>query len=884
MEVAAAIVGCVGLSGQVLQGCNYLCNFFADASDAPGLIVTISAQLCAVRSGLQAFQLLLLEVQTIPPASLTLQQDPAVPLKLCQDAVQSLQTFVNKYADLSVSTQPKSAGAQARKLWHKLDVARRGAQLKTHNLQLEAAKSSLLDAKTSIQIALELRQSNEIREVQRNLQQCRDEHAVSVEIAKDTKTMAIGIRTLQEETRLLTTASNTSLDQVVSNTRTILERTTLYDQHSHHADMAAKFTQDAIAGLSIDLRKGLENLPAMLAPMIENTIAKTLTQHNALEWPGVVPIDRTCGDMRTKIRDGSAHNDTYSSPQPKSTEGASQLDQSASSITHINSSLVPTRSAICAEQLMHSAQPLRRSPKRQKTRESIFNVWIGRIEIRTSVTEQEDDVDSRYSLPMCLQARQTTIKLLPSLWFLKTGLLFQSGNSRPTMSHPGWDNRLRVIRTHLDDSPVVKIIQGGDYVAFRQLLERREITPFDLVDTNFGEKSLFELAVQQPYCYPGLNGAHVKGELDIARLLADCGVDCGRGYSLHNVLFSMDATQDNVALILFRVVMTQSKSDPFENSGVFIVRFSAHDKFKLQLLHKQDEWDLSDFTELFRKWWGNGAFQFLVENGEESADLDAWSLLQVQKWQRMPAALRRSKPHCLAEFGKNFVRGEWGDLCWAEERPAFWHSRKACLEEFDKYFVEFSWGQLLGKTCFEFLEGKGAWKQSGLAFEGPLGWRPDIFSVFTSRWSDNKRDKWITLMKGYWSEKEATLRHSRRHCIDQYGTNFVQHELPYLLERDDLAEQEILRLTSYDLDMEPPTPRPSLAYKKRFRRWLGVDLERVSQSEIESEDEYESEDDSESETESEGEYENEDERESRIESASEHDREISDGWETADED
>jgi hypothetical protein len=863
MEVAAAIVGCVGLSGQILQGCNYLCNFFGDASDAPELIVTILAELCAVRSGLQAFQLLLLEVQAISPASLTLTQDPAVPLKLCQDAVQSLQTFVNKYADLSVSTQPKSAGAQVRKLWHKLDVARRGASLKTHILQLEAAKSSLLDAKTSIQLALELRQSNEIREVQRNLQQCRNEHALSAEIAKDTKTMAIGIRTLQEETRLLTTASNTSLDQVVSNTRTLLERTTLSEQHSHHADMAAKFTQDAIAGLSINL----QNLPAMLAPIIKETI-KSLAQHNASEWPGAVLRDRTCGHMSTRIRDGSAHNDTYSPPPPQSLEGAPQLDQSASSTTHIDLPRVPTRSGICAEQLVHSTQPPRRSPKRQKTRESIFNVWFGRIEISTSVTEQEDDVDSNYSLPMPLKAQQTTITFLPSLRFLKTGFLFQSGNSRPTMSHPGWDNRLRVLRTHLDDSPVVKIIQGGDYVAFRQLLERREITPFDLVDTNFGEKSLFELAAQQLYCYPGLNEAHVKGKLDIARLLADCGVDCGRGYSLHNVLFSMDATQDNVALILFRVVMTQSQSDPFENSGFSMVRVSAHDKFKLQLLHKQDEWDLSDLRELFRKWCGNGAFQFLVENGEESADLDAWSLLQVQKWQRMPAALRRSKPHCLTEFGKNFVQNKWGILCWAEERLAFWHSRKACLEEFGEDFVAFFWPQLLGKMCFEFLEGKGAWKQKGSSSRGISYWDFQIVFLYQSNWVDKRRDEWITMMKGYWSETEANLRHSRRQCIDQYGTNFVQHELPSLLKRDGLAEQEILRLTSYDLDMEPPTPRPTSAYKKAFRRRFGFGMECVSKSEIESEDEYESEDDS----------------ESGIESASEHDSEISDGWKTADED
>lgn len=841
MDVAAAVVGFVSLSGQVLQGCNYLCNFFGDASDAHEVIVSISAELYAVRSRLEGFQLLLLEVQAISPASLTVQQDPAVPLKLCQDAIQKLQTFVDKHADLSVSTESRSASAQVRKAWNKLDVARKGAQLKSHISQLEAAKSSLLAAQTSIQLALELKQLNESREGRRNLQQFRDEHTASAEIVKDTKTLAVDIRTLQEENCLLTTATNTSLDQVVSHTRTLLERSTLSDQQSHQADVASKFTQDAIAMLGIDLRKGLENLPAMFAPMIENTIAKSLAQHNASEWPGVGSRDLTCGDTITKVREGSTHNDTRSLPRSKGPESTPQLDQSASSITHIDSALVPTRSISRNEQLVYSAQPVRRSPKRQQTRKSIFNVWFGRIEIRTSVTEQEDDVDSNYSLLMRLQARQTTVKLLPSLWFLKTGLLFQMGDGRPTMSHPGWDNRLRVIRTHRDDSSVVEIIARGDYLAFRQLLERREITPFDLVATSSNLRwppfTLFEIVVHK--WYRNLEDGKVvreKGMLDMARLLADCGVDCGLGWSLHTVLKAESRAQNDVALDLFRVIMTQSQSDPFEDLGWRVAPESATGSF--QLIVRQDEWDLSEFRRELQECLGYGAFQCLVENGDKA---DTWNDLQQQRWHRMPAALRRSRPHCLAEFGDRFMLFNWGARCWLDERPAYWHSRKAFLEEFGDCFAEYEWPDRLGEICFEFLEGKGAWKESRFDQEDRC------------YWSDRERDAWISSMTHCWSEEEAALRHSRRHCIEQYGTNFVQHELPSLLRGDWLAEEEILRLTSYDLDMEPPLPRPCSRFEDESDWWHSSgDVDCESESEIESE--------------------------------GEHDGEISDGWQTADED
>lgn len=62
-------------------------------------------------------------------------------------------------------------------------------------------------------------------------------------------------------------------------------------------------------------------------------------------------------------------------------------------------------------------------------------------------------------------------------------------------------------------------------------------------------------------------------------------------------------------------------------------------------------------------------------------------------------------------------------------------------------------------------------------------------------------------MMNCWLKDVATLRHSRQHCIEQYGTNFVRDELPSLLRADGLPEEDVLRLTEYGGDMDPPPPR-----------------------------------------------------------------------------
>lgn len=63
LDVAAALVGFISLSGQVLQGCNYLCDFFADGKDAPATIKDIADHLEVIQPALRATCTTFLELQ-----------------------------------------------------------------------------------------------------------------------------------------------------------------------------------------------------------------------------------------------------------------------------------------------------------------------------------------------------------------------------------------------------------------------------------------------------------------------------------------------------------------------------------------------------------------------------------------------------------------------------------------------------------------------------------------------------------------------------------------------------------------------------------------------------------------------------------------------------
>ena len=707
MDIAASVVAFAGISGQILQGCNYLSTFFSDVRDAPDVFVAISNELSTLRGRLEGFRLLLREMQVISPPSLIVQQDPEAALQRCQDAVQKLEKFVNKCAALSIPAGAQPGSSQTttdvvRRTWDKLAVARKSDKLRYHRSQLEAAKASLLGAQANILQALQLQHLNVSTEVQRDLRQFQETQDASAQVMRETRALATNTYTLQEEHRVLWTRTKASMDQVVANNQILLTRTAVSEQAAHEARATTNLTQETVTSLSIDLVNRFENLPTVLAPIIENSIAQCLAKHDAL-GSTATPSKGKASKSRKVCEGDSCNGDTYS--LPVRTTSDTPLPQCEGPSSELSSDLPHERKRLPLEvgSFFPPGRLSKRSPKRQRTNTSTYNLWFAQLTITTSQTEQEDEPGSDYLPPLHLQAKCTTLKLIPSSWFLRVGFLYESGQSLPTISHPGWDNRMRVFRTHPYESPVMHAIDNADLSHFRQLLERREITPFDRI--GFGTNGNYALSLFE-YVTISFNDKlgdfnasgleRKKRHLDIARLLVDSGIDCGSGRSLYwffpTIFATMDEAANNLYLSLFRIILTNSRSDPFY--GLATVTKKEHllaGSPLFSLIRKQDVWDFSDLKISCEQYYGNGSFQSIAENGTLNSD---WSVSQEQRWPCEPASSRRSKDHCLAEYGERFGTQIWPKLCWSEERPTFWKSRETCEETFGNRFVEFNWPYL----------------------------------------------------------------------------------------------------------------------------------------------------------------------------------------------
>ena len=767
MDIAASVVAFVGISGQILQGCNYLSTFFSDVRDAPDVFVAISSELSTLRGRLEGFQLLLREMQVISPPSLIVQQDPEAALQRCQDAVQKLEKFVNKYAALSIPAGAQSGSSQTstdivRKTWYKLAVARKSDKLRHHRSQLEAAKASLLGAQANILQALQLQHLNVSTEVQRDLRQFQETQDASAQVMRETRALATNTYTLQEEHRVLSTRTKASMDQVVAYNQILLTRTALSEQAAHEARATTNLTQETVTSLSIDLVNRFENLPTVLAPIIENSIAQCLAKHDAL-GSTATPSKGKASKSRKVCEGDSCNEDTYS--LPVRTTSDTPLPQCEGPSSELSSDLPHERKRLPLEvgSFLPPERLSKRSPKRRRTNTSTYNLWFAQLAITTSQTEQEDEPGSDYLPPLHLQAKGTTLKLIPSSWFLRVGFLYESGHSLPTISHPGWDNRMRVFRTHPYQSPVVKAIYNADLLHFRQLLERREITPFDRIvhpNEDF-MRSLFEhVTYAFGTTFRSSNASSLekqKRHLDIARLLADSGVDCGSDESLYFFVTFMsseveeaDEAATDPYMSLFRIIIAHSESDPFYGLGKSI---SYPHVCQSSVIVKQDVWDVSESKNIYNQSWGPGSFQNIVENG---ANHHYWLELQKQRWRDEPASLRSSKSHCMAEYGEEFVLSYWPELCWSEEKPTFWKSRETCEETFGKRFVEFTWPYLY-------------WRE-----ELPSFWhsREACQEAFGSRFVECH---WPEL---HWRQELPPFWHSRNTCLELFRGYFVERQWP----------------------------------------------------------------------------------------------------------
>jgi hypothetical protein len=144
MDVAAAVAGFIGLTGQCLQGCNFLHNFFNNVRDAPQVIRDTAGELHLLILLLDAFRNILHGMQT--SHAVTDISGARSALLFLEEAVSRLTRFVIKYASIVAP----GTGRRLLKTWKSLDHAWRRQQLKKHLQRLQQAKISLVVAQSNI--------------------------------------------------------------------------------------------------------------------------------------------------------------------------------------------------------------------------------------------------------------------------------------------------------------------------------------------------------------------------------------------------------------------------------------------------------------------------------------------------------------------------------------------------------------------------------------------------------------------------------------------------------------------------------------------------------------------------------------------------------------
>lgn len=833
MEATASVVGFIGLTGQVLQGCNYLSTLFSDAKEAPEIIRAVSAEIQAIESSLLHFQALKSELD-VNPHLVPHDWSPAPALTCCNEAINALKCFIQNFPELHSLRDPIAAH-RIRGKWQRLNLAKNMNRLQRHLHRLQNAKSGL-----------ELLQSN------------------------------IGGRTGLRS--LLSINENVEkTEQSMSNLKT----------NASQNQETCVTMQAQLLDIKSCLSQQFEKLPNVISHKVEAEVIKALEKHFALG---------------TKELSVQSHTRVVEEIASEKVNNRSPMEPPLESCNLLPPNDTETGTMFLSSKDINITKPLvKKGLKKQRARTNSYNILFGRIVITTIETTQDGLSVAEYGEKYESIAKQLMITVISNTLFSNKGALVAIGSTRPTDSHPLWDTRLRLFRTHdsKSESSVVKVLKRGDYLSFRNMMERREVTPFDQIGSSCSETLVKYIMDHLYYDIISIDKMDQQGAIRIIKLLADQGVDCGLGISMAQIQSGFSLKFDQ-ALDLYYVMLTHSETNPFR-------AYYDLDEWTFRSFLTQDKWDISDFQEEYEAIYGRGSWQSRVI---KRVPPRIWRQSQSDAWFERPGSLRRSKIYCSNEFGKKFVQEIWPKLCWNEQIPSFWQSKEECEQIFGEYFVlriwpllywkqetpefcrskekcekffgisfvkyewpsldweleipefwhswkacrnafgyEFiscgTWARLLGPDCFEHVFGQGAWSDFVELYQDSGRLRLN--------WYDWLR-KWHSTCTIRWWYLNLRLRHSRSHTLFAFGLEFLKDtsdgSLIDLLQDDGLTvtEAEELVKDGPDLYCRPPQwPRRNMR-----RSWDDVEEEGHSSNSLitaygdrdsEYEDEEEEEDD-----------------------------------------
>jgi hypothetical protein len=244
-----------------------------------------------------------------------------------------------------------------------------------------------------------------------------------------------------------------------------------------------------------------------------------------------------------------------------------------------------------------------------------------------------------------------TIVLRLKPWLLNINLMLQKGSTFLKPADPLLNCRsLRVFYTITDhDAPILKAIESSDYRWFRELMQTRRATPFDIIDwPNHVDFTLFQYLL-------GCGKENVQVP-NMAYLLAESGgVTYGDGgFSVYQFADSRSRSDDSkIDTALLEIIIRHSASNPCSDLSSLVSQGQPETVSKsIPKILSQDEWDTEECKPAIEEEFGPGSWDFLCLKANAYSD---WRNQQELCWWGLCKEIGRSRGHCRRLFGTWFL-------------------------------------------------------------------------------------------------------------------------------------------------------------------------------------------------------------------------------------
>lgn len=421
LGVGASVVAFVGLAGQVAQGVAYLYNFFGAIQDAPADVQSLTEELKVLSPILDDIRRHGYENASIRAA-----------LEQCNACVEELNALVTK--SKLTTTQSK-----ARKIWSQLNVAFRSEKFQKHTERLERAKLALIPAQNE---AMHCQRSKAETTIQESISKLTLEHSVEVsKLSEASSRVEAELQNLPTHVTNHVTTEISQLSRSLSNNHTTYATLlTEVKNTSIRTEQQSKEINDAIRSLLGN--SDISHIAALLQPALEKVVSDRIDA--AMKEHAIHLEARTSS---SKSSTTMSHQFTQcSTASGESSTGVTSLSQLSSTVTY----------------------------SRQEQKSKIIQFWFGRLRITTSMVKSWQSCGNSKSLRKS-EFVETVVTLIPSPWLLRTGVILTVGHVVSEIHFPSIQFSLVPLTILADDHPIVTLMESGDLLGVRRLIESGQV-------------------------------------------------------------------------------------------------------------------------------------------------------------------------------------------------------------------------------------------------------------------------------------------------------------------------------------------------------------------------------------------------------------------------